>query len=151
MKAIAFAVAPLLLVSIAAAAQQPVSGSAHVQMLFRNVDTNNDQIITRAEAMAGAATEFASLDTNSDGAVDRAELTQTQMEEGLSRLPADVANQIINQSMLTYDGNHDGRITSEEFQKAATDMLFSGADLNRDGEVTLAEARAFFDSPSPQK
>lgn len=107
----------------AAAAQQ----GARLSVRFRDLDTDNDGVITRSE-WRGSMVTFRQYDQNRDGVISRAEFRdQTTGEDRDSR----------DDDFAYLDSNNDGRIERREWNGNNTE--FNALDRNRDGVLSRAE------------
>jgi Ca2+-binding EF-hand superfamily protein len=101
--------------------------------LFARVDLNADGKITLPEFKPRADLRFMGADGNGDGAVTSAEIEATfrkYIERRRDRI------------MSAMDADGDGTITRTELDNHVATM-FNGADTDKDGGLTLEEARNF--------
>jgi Ca2+-binding EF-hand superfamily protein len=150
---IAAATTAIILASAASAqnAPKPIPRADYVKNLdnnFARIDTNHDGSISAAElgveqqrelGLAKNAVQqqvqarFKQLDTNKDGQLSPSEFAAVAPNIGTS--------QTAQQALQAIDSNHDGKLSAEEF-RAPQMAKFNKADLNHDGTVTPAEAKA---------
>jgi Ca2+-binding EF-hand superfamily protein len=131
---------------------QRTGGPRNGAGFFERLDTNRDGQVTRAEldtarAQRKAANQqrgegvFARLDSNRDGAISRAEFDaarQLRANAGQRQRPG-LRMAGFGAHMFTMaDANKDGRVTLQEATTAAL-QDFDMADANRDGQVTPQE------------
>ena len=128
---------------------------------FARLDTNKDGNVTRAEFDAARAARaqnqaanaqarpnrgeamFARLDTNRDGAISRAEFDagRAQREQRMAgKGKADGDTGMRGHMFTMADANKDGRVTLPEAQAAAL-RHFDMIDANKDGTITPEERR----------
>lgn len=100
---------------------------------FQKVDANRDGKVALAEVTPLAERRLARLDTNGDKSVTAAEL-EARFQESMKRR--------VERIMRMMDTNKDGAISEAELDKITADM-FNAADNDKDGGLTLAEARTF--------
>ncbi len=98
---------------------------------FAATDTNDDGVVTRTEFLSHRDASFARLDRNSDGVVSPADFPRLAKRnpEALARLTA---------AMDGADSNGDGAISRGELAQSPPGM-FDRADADHDGRVTTAE------------
>jgi Ca2+-binding EF-hand superfamily protein len=102
-------------------------GSQH----FKDMDTDGDGMVSKAEYDANHDKHFKEMDTNGDG-----KLSPDEMRAGHK----DAANESMQKRFEDADANHDGVLTREETKKIP--MLyrhFDEMDANHDGKVTREE------------
>ena len=100
---------------------------------FTKADVDANGKITAAEITPRAEKRFDRIDTNRDGAVSSAEINdslQKALERRRDRIMADL------------DTNKDGQVSRAELD-ASVDRLIAAADADRDGGVTLDEAKSY--------
>jgi len=106
-----------------------------------------DKVQTRAEVIARTQRAFAMLDTNHDGNISRDEFARAPMNHGMGdgKMGGGDHGGMGGGGMARMwsmaDANHDGRVTLKE----ATDMAlmrFDRMDANHDGQVTPEERAA---------
>lgn len=101
---------------------------------FKEMDTNGDGMVSKAEFDAAHDKHFKNMDTNGDGQLSRDEMKaghKAMMEQGK------------NKRFGEADANRDGVLTREEAKKMP--MLskhFDEVDTNKDGKVTREELDA---------
>jgi Ca2+-binding EF-hand superfamily protein len=79
---------------------------------------------------ASAEERFAKADTNHDGKLS----------------PAEASDYFVEQIFASRDFNHDGKLTWEEWNVPGANRskaAFDAADLNKDGSLSLDEAKAY--------
>ena len=105
-----------------------------VGLLFANMDTNRDTVVTGAELAAGAKTEWSHFNGNPS-----ATGFMTWSQKSLGSTDA-------FPTFMSFDGDLNGVVTEIEF----TDRLrqeFTSMDKNKDGQVTRSEMLVTFDAP----
>jgi Ca2+-binding EF-hand superfamily protein len=98
---------------------------------FKEMDTDADGMVSKAEYDANHDKHFKAMDTNGDG-----KLSPDEMRAGHKEM----ANESAKKRFDEADGNHDGVLTREETKKIP--MLyrhFDEMDANHDGKVTREE------------
>lgn len=98
-------------------------------MKLKNMDQNNDGIITREEWQGDSNNSFINHDWNGDGI-----LSDNEVKPGASR-PKNTGT-LLNQ-FSELDHNNDGMIVQEEWHN--TTRSFEGLDLNRNGKLSRDE------------
>lgn len=121
-----------LLAAESAFAQEPRLPGG--EKTFSRADKDGDGKVTAAELAPRAEKRFMRLDADKDGVVTRAEV-----ETWLAAIMERRRDRI----MEGLDADGDGRITAAEL-KASLESLAGAADTDKDGGVTLAEARAYY-------
>lgn len=116
-------------------------GSMHGQMeeqIFKEVDTNNDSAISKAEFDAFHNKQFKKMDANGDGKISHEEMDaghQKQAGSGATHL---------DKRFQAADANHDGGLNREEAKAMPMlTMYFDEVDTNKDDQVTRQE---YFDA-----
>lgn len=79
-------------------------------MHLKQLDTDKDGAVTLEEFVKPRQERFAALDTSKDGALDGGEVTARMQQ---------MAGQRQRMMMATFDADGDGKVTREEFEKAA--------------------------------
>jgi len=133
------ALAPLLLLGATSAQANP-GGAAHVEFMFRDADANRDGVITQAEVRTASTRHFRKDDLDNDGMLSRDEVRQQQLRHGADQLTPALQAVVTNNAFVIYDVDGDGRITLENYLQSQVNMLLQ-ADFDKDGQVTLKEAR----------
>ena len=121
---------------------------AHVENMFRVVDTNRDGVITIAESDVAVEAEFRKHDLDGDGIWSYAEVRKQQLDAGASQLPPDAQAKVIGTVYAHYDVDGDRRITLANYRQVQTALLLQ-ADFDKDGQVTLREARQLHGVDAP--
>lgn len=114
-----------------ASANEP--GMPRSERLFKRLDANGDGKLALDEMRPKAERRFLKLDANGDGAVSTGELDarlKQQMERRRARLIARI------------DRDGDGEMTVKEVDAYLVE-IFTAADGDKDGTVTLDEAQAY--------
>lgn len=100
---------------------------------FEKVDANRDGKVALTEIAPLAERRLARLDSNGDKSVTAAELEE-RFQQALKKR--------VERIMRVMDSNRDGAISEAELDNLMADM-FNTADNDKDGGLTLAEARNF--------
>jgi Ca2+-binding EF-hand superfamily protein len=114
-----------------AAANEP--GMPRSEQLFKRLDANKDGKLALDEMRPKAERRFLRLDADGDGKVSEAEI-DTRLKQQMDRRKALLI------SRLDRDG--DGQMTTQEVDAYLIE-IFSAADGDKDGTVTLVEAQAY--------
>ena len=121
---------------------QEHSGQMHGQMaeqMFKEVDTNGDGAISRAEFNAYQSRQFKRMDANGDGKISHAE-----MDAGHKKQSDSGTTTHLDRRFQAADANHDGGLDREEAQAMPMlTMYFDEVDSNKDDKVTRQE---YFDA-----
>jgi len=148
MKRISIAtLASLWLLGTMSASADP-GGAAHVEFMFREADANRDGVITIAESDVAIEAEFRKHDLDKDGMWSYAEVRKQQLDAGVSQLPPDLQAKVIAGVFAAYDVDGDRRITLANYRQVQTALLLQ-ADFDKDGQVTLQEARQLHGVDAP--
>jgi Ca2+-binding EF-hand superfamily protein len=144
---------------------------ARIEKMFKQLDVNHDGFVTKDEIAAlqarfddrmsksspsRAAKMFDRMDTNHDGRITQAEVDATRAARATAKAKTVKASHP-SALFLRADANKDGIVTRAEFDAATTSgkiklhhaamrgsaivRLFDAADTNKDGRVSLEEAR----------
>ena len=120
---------------------------ARTDAAFASDDTNKDGFLSaseiqaaqgrdldnvRAQLAARVKAAFNQLDTNKDG--------QLSLQEFSASVPAIKVSDTPQQALQKLDTNKDGKISAAEF-RAPKIVAFDRADANKDGVLTMEEAR----------
>ncbi len=128
---------------------QPAAGPASeqrrpwIQMHAKELDADQDGIITLAEITADMQRGAAAYDTNKDGVIIPAEIDAA----GDIREGAAFAG-FIYRHAVDLDVDNDSRLTKDELT-AAVQYVFATADQDQDGKVTAAESESSPNAPLP--
>lgn len=111
-----------------------MSGGQMEDRHFKEMDTDADGMISKAEFDAAHDKHFKEMDTDSDGKLSRDEMKaghMGMMEQGK------------NKHFDEADANHDGALTREEAKKMPRlSKRFDEVDTNKDSQVTREELDA---------
>ena len=148
-----------------------VDAAQRAQQHFTQLDTNKDGFVTKAEAdaAANAISErvgqrldkrgdamFARFDANKDGRITRAEADSVfathkagknvkaapTWDKFASRLDADKDGAISNAEFESVHAKRAERVAERRGNRGLAGQMFTTADTNKDGRVSLAEATA---------
>lgn len=125
--------------------------AAEIDEIFRVEDTNGDGAISVEEARAAAPTTFRAIDRDGSGAIDAKEIAEhTAAESGPNMVwPAEVLASVSQKTLEYWDGNHDGKVTEQEYVDASVAMMLL-ADSDGDRQVTREELQRFRgEAPTP--
>jgi len=139
--------ASLLMLGTTLAEANP-RGAAHVDFMFRDADANRDGVLTQAEVRTASARHFRKDDLDNDGILSRDEVRQQQLRHGADKLTPALLAVVTNNAFAIYDVDGDGRITLENFLQSQVNMVLQ-ADFDKDGQVTLREARQLHGVDAP--
>lgn len=121
------------MVASAAAWAGPNVGHNHMRggegMMFQELDTNKDGVISQQEFEAKAAAKLKGADTSKDGFVNFDEYRAFALKEIEQR-----HQEMMKRRFERMDANKDGKISAEEM-KAASDKMFTKMDMNKDGKI----------------
>jgi hypothetical protein len=140
----------------ALAQSAPDRGPGRIQArIFQQADGNGDGRVSEGEAMAFLAARFAEADADQDGALTPDELGTYLRAQWDAARPGPAAGRErrdppprLRTAMAEHqsrifrmaDANRDGRVTLDEARSLAT-IYFRAADRNGDGALELAELR----------
>lgn len=127
------AAATALSVSFVTVASAQVPGMPQSKRLFHRLDKNHDNQLQLDELMGPSDRRFMRLDANGDGTVSSAEL-----DAWLQR----VAERRKRGILKRMDKNGDGSISKAEVDEYIN-SVFSAADADASGGVTIDEAKAY--------
>ena len=112
--------------------------------MFDSLDVDHDGKITQAEATASNAKRsrsvFVKADANKDGVITRAEYDAATASGKIKIRHAGMRGSLIVRLFDGADLDKDGRVSLSEAQQAAL-KEFDSADTNHDGVLTPAERR----------
>jgi Ca2+-binding EF-hand superfamily protein len=100
---------------------------------FSRIDANKDGKVQRSEFAPLVDRRFTKMDTNSDKTITSAELSEA-MQQAVERRRIRI--------MAVLDRDKNGSITEAELDNIV-DSMFTGADTDGDGALTLAEMQGF--------
>lgn len=130
---------------------QQRGGTPDASEILSKLDINKDQVIDKEEAAndkrGKIVEDFDVIDTNEDGVIDLDELKASLDDKKPKKISA---NKIIKE----VDDNADG--TLNELEVAAKNKIelsdnFSKIDTNNDGQLDLAELKAFYETHDKPK
>ena len=100
-----------------------------VEILFVKADQNDDQALSKAEVLVVALRQFSEVDSDRDGALEKEEVGEAATDPEFS----------------DNDDDKSGTLSVEEMirEKLAD---FKAADANGDGQLSLEEVKAYYDS-----
>lgn len=98
-------------------------------MMFKELDTNKDGVISQQEFEARAATKLKGADSSKDGFVNFDEYRAYALKEMEQR-----HQEMMKRRFDRIDANKDGKVSAEEM-KAASDRMFTRMDMNKDGKI----------------
>ena len=112
-------------------------GQMHGQMaeqMFKQVDTNRDGAISKAEFNAYQGKQFKRMDANGDG-----KISHDEMDAGHKK-PANNGATHLDKRFQAADANQDGGLNREEAKAMPMlTMYFDEVDSNKDDKVTRKE------------
>lgn len=111
-----------------------------VQAHFKELDTNKDGVVTKAEFDTGHAKHFKALDTNHDGklTIEEMEAAHNQHHEMKAQHQTGTFKEVFDHA----DTDHDGALTKDEAKSMPMILeRFDEFDANKDGKVTYDEIR----------
>ncbi len=101
---------------------------------FKDMDTNNDGFITKAEFDAEHTKYFQKMDANGDG-----KLSRDEMRDGHMKTLKKVKDSRFDKA----DSNNDGKLSRDEVEKMPRlSRRFEEIDTNKDGQVSREELDA---------
>lgn len=125
------------------------------EMMFKNMDTNHDGVVSRAEFNVFNAKRFKELDANHDGKITQEEVAQrhkgmaqrgTNAAHGMPPEHPPVGGQArtgtthLDERFNAADANHDGGLDrTEAANMPMLSMYYDEVDANKDGKVTREE------------
>ena len=142
--AVYFVLIPCLILGAPAVLAEPEGqgGQVHGQMgeqMFREVDSNGDGAISKAEFNVFQTKQFKRMDSNGDGKISYAE-----MAEGHKKPESGGTRSHLDKRFLAADADHDGGLTRDEAREMPMlSMYFDEVDSNKDDKVTRQE---YFDA-----
>ena len=124
--------------------------AADIDDIFRSQDTDHDGALSVEEARAAAPAAFRAIDRDGNGIVDADEVSANIVAEAGPSIviPAVTLTSVTKGTLGLWDGNHDGKVTEQEYSNAAVAMLLL-ADSDGDRRVTREELRRFRGEPVP--
>lgn len=108
----------------------PAAFADHADEMFKKMDTNHDNRISREEHASATQQEFAKLDANNDVSLSAAELEAVD-KDGKSS----------GNEMVLFDRNADGKVTQAEFE-ARAEIMFIKMDTDNDLFISKEECEA---------
>jgi Ca2+-binding EF-hand superfamily protein len=107
-------------------------------MMFKEMDTNGDGVISRAEFDAFYNRRFKQLDANGDGMI-----TADEMRAAHDRMMENDEGRL-EEHFRDADADHDGALSRDEaVNMPMLSRHFDDVDANKDGKVTLDELRDY--------
>jgi hypothetical protein len=145
MKAMALAIAAIMLAPLPVTAQQG-QGSGRGGMMverFQIIDQNEDGVIVADEAAAWHEAVFFAMDADDDGALTMDEYMAVRMGSGGGNNPERMAARHEQKAtrFAPMDGDGDGVVSQAEFMAGGL-ARFEAADTNDDGKATVWEFRS---------
>jgi len=121
-------------------------GQMHAQMAdahFKEMDTNSDGSISKAEFDATHNKYFQDMDANKDG-----KLTPEEMQAGHMQMQEKRRDQHFDEA----DANHDGALSRAEVEKMPMlSKRFDKIDTNKDGKLSREEMDAGMQMKHPSR
>jgi len=141
MKKTVYCIAAASCLAFAAAPALADEGMEHhggyAEKMFKEMDANNDGVVTKKEFDAFHNKMFKEMDANGDGKITREEM------EAMHKKMAGQTQERFKQRFDEADANHDGALSKEEAQKMPmVAQHFDEIDANHDGKVTMDEIKA---------
>lgn len=132
---------------LACAATQAMA--AEIDEIFRTQDSNGDNALSVEEARAAAPAVFRSIERDGNGVISADEIAaHTVAENGTQTTawPAEALAAVAQGTLQLWDGNHDGKVTEQEYADAAVALMLL-ADSNGDHQVSREELQRFRGEP----
>jgi Ca2+-binding EF-hand superfamily protein len=140
----------LLLTLLPAVLSPPAHGAeagGRAAKLLRQTDADGNGMISRAEAKAAPAlfAAFDVIDANRDGQITPDELRAWNKGRGAREKSGSKTKSGLEAAFARADANGDGSLSRGECESSLPRVArsFDTIDANRDGNVTLAELRAY--------
>ncbi len=125
-----------------------ISSPSFAEKGMKAVDTNNDGVVSRAEAEASVDRQFTTLDVDKNDKISKDEFKAT-FKIAEANIPAEVLKKhkgmIEKGGMMRFkklDADNSGDLSKSEL-KADMDKRHTAMDKNKDGNVTKDELEAF--------
>ena len=119
-----------------------------VDEIFRTQDSNGDNVLSVEEARAAAPAGFRNIDRDAKGFIlveDIAAYTVAGSDPQM-KWPAQALAAVAQGTLQMWDGNHDGKVTEQEYSEAAVALMLL-ADKDGDHQVTRKELLLFRGEP----
>ncbi|GLK88866.1 EF-hand domain-containing protein [Pseudomonas turukhanskensis] len=122
--------------------------AAEIDEIFRTQDTNGDNALSVEEARAAAPADFRAIDRGAKGYISADDIAAWTVSESKSDMawPAQALAAISKSTLEMWDGNHDGKVTEQEYTEAAVALMLL-ADTDGDRRVSREELQRFRGEP----
>ena len=121
---------------------RPPVGAPLAELTFEKMDANGDGKLTFDEYQAAMTKAVHERVPALSNVSSNAAITKAQIEKGRAGMVGSPLNLIVEMAFAKADANHDGTVTTTEFQTAMTEGLkkrFTAMDANGDGVLTKDE------------
>lgn len=119
-----------------------------VDEIFRTQDSNGDNALSVDEARAAAPAGFRNIDRGAKGFISVEDIAAYTVAGSSTEMawPAEALAAVAKGTLQMWDGNHDGKVSEQEYTEAAIAFLLL-ADKDGDRQVTREELLLFRGEP----